>query len=115
MAIHAAALVQQIHFIKQEDRSQATLRLERRRLEKTIEFIDASLSDRQYLLRSGFSACDISVGYSLHLASRFVALSTFIRVFDYHQRLSARSAFKSSLPENWSKPLGWLKDGWSLP
>jgi glutathione S-transferase len=108
IAVHAAALVQQMHFIQPEERSPAVLRLEGRRLIKTIEVVDSHLRGREYLLRSGFSAADVSVGYSLHLACRFVALKRFAQVESYYNKLRVRAAFSASLPKNWHKPLGWL-------
>jgi glutathione S-transferase len=108
IAVHAATLVQQMHFIKAEERSPAVLRLEGRRLLKAIEVVDSHLQEREYLLRSGFSAADISVGYSLHLSSRFVELGTFGCVANYYQMLRARAAFRASLPKDWHRPLSWL-------
>jgi len=114
MAVHAAALVQQLHFVKRDERSAAVMRLEHRRLQKAIEVIDAHLAGREYLLRSGFSAADVSVGYSLHLAYRFVALERYARVADYYRRLSARAAYRASLPKNWQKHLGWMSEDLSV-
>jgi glutathione S-transferase len=108
IAVHAAALVQQYHFIAAEQRSAAVLRLEGRRLHKAIELVNSHLEDRDYLLGSGFSAADISVGYSLHLAHRFIAIARYPHVESYYERLRARSAFGAALPKNWQRPLMWL-------
>jgi glutathione S-transferase len=110
IAVHAAALVQQVHFIKPEERSPAVSRLEGRRLQKAIEVIDSHLGKREYLLQSGFSAADIGIGYSLHLAYRFVALERFAHVESYYDRLRERPAFIASLPKNWRRPLSWLAE-----
>lgn len=110
MAVHAAALVQQLHFIAAEERSPAVLRLEERRLRKAIELIDAQLQDSDHLLRGGFSAADVSVGYSLHLAYRFVDFAGFRSIASYYASLQARPAFRASLPQGWERPLTWLKD-----
>src|SRR5439155_10840970 len=110
IAVHAAALVQQMHFIQPQERSPAVLRLEGRRLHKAIEVVDSRLAEYEYLLRSGFSAADISVGYSLHLACRFAPLNRFAHVERYYQRLCAREAFTASLPKNWQRPLSWLAE-----
>lgn len=109
IAVHAAALVQQLRFIKPEDRSPTVNRLESRRLQKAIEVVDAHLVGREYLLKSGFSAADIGIGYSLHLAYRFVSLEPYAQVSRYYDRLSRRAAFTASLPANWRKPLAWLE------
>jgi glutathione S-transferase len=108
IAVHAAALVQQYRFIDVAERSAAVLRLEGKRLRKSIEVVDRSLSGRDYLLSSGFSAADISVGYSLHLAYRFTSFAPYTSVSSYYERLTARPAFRASLPPRWQRPLDWL-------
>jgi glutathione S-transferase len=110
IAVHAAALVQQMHFVQPQERSSAVLRLEGRRLHKAIELLEGHLIGRDYLLRSGFSAADISVGYSLHLAARFAPPNGFARVGGYYDRLRVRSAFEASLPKDWQRPLSWLTE-----
>src|SRR5260370_5539145 len=74
MAVHAASLVQQRFFIAAADRSPMIAKLEGRRLEKSVQVLEAQLIDRDFLLRTGFSAADIGVGYSLHLAHRLIEL-----------------------------------------
>lgn len=108
IAVHAAALVQQYYFIRAEERSTAVLRLEGRRLRKAIEVVNSHLSDREYLLRSGFSAADICVGYSLHLAYRFSAIARYPCLDSYYGRLRTRPAFIATLPKGWLRPLNWL-------
>lgn len=108
IAVHAAALVQQQFFIAPPDRSAVIAKLEGRRLEKAVQVLEPRLSDREYLLRSGFSAADIGVGYSLHLADRLIELAKFPNVTRYLQRLRARPAFRASLPEGSTHPISWL-------
>jgi glutathione S-transferase len=108
IAVHAAALVQQYHFIPAQERSIAVLRLEGRRLHKAIEVVSSHLADREYLLRGGFSAADISVGYSLHLAYRFIAIARYPHLDSYYGRLRTRPAFIATLPKGWLRPLTWL-------
>jgi glutathione S-transferase len=110
IAVHGAALVQQLHFIAPAERSAAIGKLEGRRLEKAIQVVETELRDREYLLASGFSAADISVGYSLHLSARLTDLHQFPRVEAYYGKLSARPAFRASLPAGWTRPLSWLPD-----
>lgn len=97
MAVHGASMVQQFVFIRREDRSSVVQKLESRRLEKTLEVVDNQLQDRDWLLASGFSAADVSVGYSIHLGQRFVPIDHLPRVQDYYQRIKARPAFQQSL------------------
>lgn len=115
IAVHAAALVQQHHFIAPEERSAAVLRLEGKRLQKAVGVVNSCLEGRHYLLASGFSAADISVGYSLHLAYRFITMAKYPNVEAYYTRLRARPAFIASLPKNWQRPLNWLIGNFEPP
>jgi glutathione S-transferase len=108
MAVHAAALVQQRFFIAAADRSPVIAKLETRRLEKAVQVLEPRLLNRDYLLRSGFSAADIGVGYSLHLADRLIDLAKFPSVTRYLERLRMRSAFRASLPQGSIHPIAWL-------
>jgi glutathione S-transferase len=108
MAVHAASLVQQRYFLAPQDRSAVIVKLEGRRLEKAVQVLETLLADRDFLLRTGFTAADIGVGYSLHLASRLIALAQFAGASRYLERLRARPAFKASLPEGWVHPIAWL-------
>ena len=110
IAVHAGAQVQQYHFISPEERSAALLRLEGKRLQKAIEVVNSHLQGRQHVLDSGFSAADISVAYSLHLAHRFIDIARYPHVERYYESLRTRPAFIASLPRNWRRPLSWLGD-----
>lgn len=99
MTVHAANLTQQfIALNKPELRSPVIIKLEKRRLEKALEVIETSLNGRHYMLASGFSAADISIGYSLHVARLFTDLAEYKRTNDYYTRLSLRPSFQKSLP-----------------
>jgi glutathione S-transferase len=108
MAVHAASLVQQRFFIAAADRSAVVAKLEGRRLEKAVQVLEPRLIERDYLLRSGFSAADIGIGYSLHLADRLVELARFPNVARYLERLRARPAFRASLPQGSTHAISWL-------
>jgi glutathione S-transferase len=108
MAVHAASLVQQRFFIAQADRSPVIAKLEGRRLEKAVQVLEPRLLDREYLLRSGFSAADVGVGYSLHLADRLIELAKFPNVTGYLERLRLRPAFRASLPPGSTHAIAWL-------
>ncbi len=97
IAVHAASLVQQRVFIAPADRSPVVHKLESRRLYKALEVIAAELSDRDYLLPSGFSAVDTAVGYSVHLARQLIDTAPLAAIEAYHQRLAARPAFQRAL------------------
>ncbi len=99
IAVHTANLVQQYLIIADEQkRSPLVQKLERRRLQKSLEVVDEALTGRDYLMKSGFSAADISVGYSIHVGRYFTDISRFPRVQAYYQRLNDRPAFKQSMP-----------------
>lgn len=108
MAVHAAALMQQRFFIAAADRSAVIAKLEGRRLEKAVQVLEPRLGDRDYLLLSGFSAADIGIGYSLHLADRLIDLAKFPQVTRYLESLRARPAFRASLPPGSTHFISWL-------
>jgi glutathione S-transferase len=110
IAQHAAALVQQRFFLAAADRSAVIAKVEGRRLEKTVQVLETPLTRGDFLLRTGFSAADIGVGFSLHLADRFIDLAKFPQVSRYLERLRARDAFRASLPAGAVRPISWLKD-----
>jgi glutathione S-transferase len=66
------------------------------------------LIGQDYLLRSGFSAADTGVGFTLHLADRLIDLAKFPNVRRYLERLRARPAFRASLPQGSAHPISWL-------
>ena len=114
VAVHGATLTQQhIVIYEDKDRSPFLMKLERRRLEKALEVLDNHLSDgRECLLESGFSAIDTNMGYSVHISRFFTPLAAFPHLSAYYDRLSARPAFKKSLPE---KPAIYHKPFYELP
>lgn len=108
IAVHAAALVQQRFFIAPAERSAVIAKLEGRRLEKGVQVLEAPLKESDYLLRSGFSAADVGVGYSLHLADRLIDLARFPGISRYLERLRLRPSFRASLPAGSTGPISWL-------
>ncbi|HKK85278.1 MAG TPA: glutathione S-transferase family protein, partial [Roseovarius sp.] len=100
---HIAALTQQ-HIMLYEDRmrSPIIMRLEAARLRKCYEAIEARLStpveNRDYLLTSGYSACDIAVGQAVYMARHFARLEDFPEVQAWYARITERESFKKSLP-----------------
>ncbi len=100
---HAAALTQQ-HIMLYEDhmRSPTVMKLEVARLKKCYDAIEGRLStpveNRDYLLTSGFSAADISVGQAVYMARHFATLDDHPETAAWIERISQRPAFQSSLP-----------------
>ncbi|CAN0501592.1 unnamed protein product, partial [Phaeothamnion confervicola] len=91
--VHGASLVQQQVFIAPAERSLVVIKLESRRLRKAFEVLDQHLSDREYLLASGFSAVDTAVGYSVHLGRQLIGIAGLPALEAYYTRLQARPAF----------------------
>lgn len=96
---HSAALTQQ-HVALYEDsmRSPTVMKLEAARLRKCYDALERALAGRAYLLDGGFSAADVAVGQALYMAQHFARLDQHKAVSDWFQRISARPAFKASLP-----------------
>jgi len=105
IAVHGASLVQQNIIIAEEFRSPVVIKLESRRLEKALEVLNNHLKGRDYLLKSGFSAIDTAVGYSIHMGSMFINIAEFKNVLDYYEKLKSREAFKKALPKDVNDPL----------
>ncbi|MEH6836128.1 MULTISPECIES: glutathione S-transferase family protein [Falsihalocynthiibacter] len=96
---HAAALTQQ-HIALFEDwmRSRIVMKLEAARIGKCYEALNARLEGREYVLHGGFSAADISLGQALYMAVHFKSLEGFENVQAWYERITARAAFRASLP-----------------
>ena len=97
---HAAALTQQ-HIVLYDDamRSPTVMKLEAARLGKCYDAIEARVSERDYLLTSGFSAADVSVGQAVYMARYFRTLDDHPAVACWFERITDRPAFQASLPD----------------
>jgi len=99
MSQHIANLSQQHIFLFDDAmRSPVIMKLEAKRLAKTLGVVDAALEGREFLL-SGFSAADIGVGQATYLASHFVKLDGFDNLTAWYDGLRARPAFQAALPD----------------
>ena len=102
---HTAALTQQ-HIALREDymRSPIVMNLEAARVAKCYDALEARLStpieNRDYMLTSGFSAADISVGQAVYMSRYFVTLDRHPAVSEWYDRITERASFGKSLPEN---------------
>ena len=100
---HVANLTQQ-HVMLYDDamRSPTVMKLEAARLAKCYCAIEARLStpveNRDYMLTSGFSACDICVGQAVYMGTHFARLDGFAQTAAWYARLTERPAFCASLP-----------------
>lgn len=98
ISAHCANLTQQ-HVMLFEDhmRSPIVMKLEAKRLAKTLDVVEAGLTG-DYLL-STFTAADIGVGQAVYMARYFVTLDDHPRTAAWYDRISAREAFQAALPE----------------
>jgi len=99
---HAAALTQQ-HIMLYEDamRSAVVMKLEAARLGKCYEALEGHLqaAGSDYLLASGFSAADVSVGQALYISAHFRKLDAHPAMQAWYARLTQRAAFQRALPQ----------------
>jgi len=79
-------------------RSPTVMKLEAARLKKCYAALEEQLETRDYLLRSGFTAADISVGQALYMAQHFSTLDEFPKTAAWYARISQRHGFKAALP-----------------
>ena len=102
---HTAALTQQ-HVALYDDamRSPIVMKLEAARVRKCYDALEARLStpveNRDYLLTSGFSAADVSVGQAVYMARHFATLEGHPETARWYARITDRAGFRASLPED---------------
>lgn len=105
---HVAALTQQ-HVVLYEDamRSPIVMKLEAARLRKCFAAIEERLStpveNRDYLLTSGFSACDIAVGQAVYMARHFARTDDFPELEKWYAAITERDTFLEALPDGQSE------------
>jgi glutathione S-transferase len=105
IAVHASYLVQQANFVTDDNRSDAVVNLERRRLRKTLEVVDRRLADRDYMLKSGFTAADVAIAYSIFMGDLYADETGGLEnLLKYYARVKARPAFQESVPEEYRTP-----------
>jgi len=89
-----AALMYQRHFFPKDKRSKDVEKWAESELVKVLSMLEAQLGDHEYILKSGFSAADISVGYCLLLIRLAKAHDQITdRIEDYWETLTDRDAW----------------------
>lgn len=89
-----AALMYQRHFFPVEKRSKHVEAWAETELAQVFSMLETQLGDHDYILKSGFSAADISVGYCLLLARLAKAHNQITdRIEDYWETLTDRDAW----------------------
>jgi glutathione S-transferase len=108
LLVHGQNLVQQYVFVSEAERSPAVINLESRRIGKGLDMLDEILAKHDWILPSGFSGADTSLGFSVYFVTAFVELDAHPNVQAYYDRIWARPAFQKSLPPGQTKALEWL-------
>ena len=89
-----AALMYQRHFFPKYQRSPAMVNWAEAELVKVFSMLETQLAEHEYILGSGFSAADISVGYCLLLARLAKAHAQITpRIQEYWETLTDRDAW----------------------
>jgi glutathione S-transferase len=108
MLVHGQNLVQQWIFVSEAERSPIVINLESRRIGKCLDMLERILANQEYILPSGFSAADTSLGFSVYFVTAFVTFDVHPAVQAYYDRIWARPAFQQSMPPGQTKALEWL-------
>ena len=108
LLVHGQNLVQQYVFVSEAERSPVVINLESRRIGKGLDMLETILAGQEYILPSGFSGADTSLGFSVYFITAFVELDQHPNVQAYLDRIMARPAFEKSMPEGQTIPLEWL-------
>ncbi len=119
MSQHIAALTQQ-HIMLYDDtmRSPIVMKLEAARLLKCYGAVEARLAETgEYLLPSGFSAADISVGHAVYMGQYFARIEDFPKLASWFENICSRPGFKAALPTKddtvlYAKP---FYPAWEMP
>jgi glutathione S-transferase len=108
LLVHGQNLVQQYVFVSEAERSPVVINLESRRIGKGLDMLEKILANQEYILPSGFSGADTSLGFSVYFVTAFVELDQHPNVQAYYDRIWARPAFRKCIPEGQTKALEWL-------
>ena len=116
---HVAILTQQhIMLYEASMRSPTVMKLEAARIRKCYAAIEAQLStpveNRDHLMTSGFSACDICVGQAVYMARHFAPTGEFPETAAWYDRITARPGFRAALPGS-DGALLYEKDFYEVP
>jgi glutathione S-transferase len=74
--------------------SPVVLKLEVARLRASLKTLDRALEGRDWLLKGGFSAADIMMGFNLFAAKYYVDLAPMTNLTAYMDRIEARPAYQ---------------------
>ncbi|WP_299427358.1 glutathione S-transferase family protein [uncultured Shimia sp.] len=78
-------------------KSPTVMGIETKRLAIALKAVEGTLADgREFLLRSGFSASDVMMGFTLESASRYVRFDGYPLTTAYLRRIEARPAYQAA-------------------
>jgi glutathione S-transferase len=116
MAVQVQALtLQHIRLFEDWMRSPVLMKLEARRLAVCFRALEAHLSDgREWVLRGGFSAADIALGYAVDIGRRFARIDGFPALTNWLGRATARPGFAATVPPEGAE-LIYARDFYEVP
>ena len=89
--------LQQVFLHDPGDASPVVIKITTARLAATLKALERLLGDQPYLLKGGFSAADVMMGFNLLAVPYYVKLDGFHVVQAYAARIAARPAYKAAL------------------
>lgn len=89
--------LQQVFLPKPEMRSPTVIGIEVKRLAIALKPLERLFAEQEYLLRSGFSAADTMMGFTLESARHYVRFDHFPNLVDFKARIEARPAYQRAL------------------
>ena len=78
---------------------------------KNHDYVEATLRDRDYILKSGFSAADINLGWSLEFSEARGRVKALPAVRAYLARLRARDSYKRAIERGGPQDLSVFSAG----
>ena len=97
LANYVSDIVRNRFGFPESERSEAVVEYARRRLRKSLDFVDKTLADREYILGPEFTAADIMVSYGIVMARITKELpGEFSNVGAYLERLKQRPAYSKA-------------------
>ncbi len=78
---------------------------------KNHQYVEDTLADREFILKSGFSAADINLGWTLEFTECRGRLKSYPRAQAYLARLRARPAYQQSIKRGGPQDLSVFSAG----
>jgi len=98
-------IIIQMVFTKEEDRNMEVVKNLSEKVKGKLEYVASELKKFDYLVDNTFSAADIAIGFSVHLANLFQIFKGNDVLEKYYKSLSSRDAFKRAIAPVESKEM----------